>query len=127
MRGRGVHGRRSLAAFLLALVSVLPASWAQPAEPPAEGAGEPIEGQPVTLVHHDLSDPLPVMAARRRARGLPPQPDRPQALSVLRPPDLASRARAAEPGGDPLLQAQRGRVVWSAASTPAPLRSASKN
>ena len=92
------------------------------AEQPPEVAGEPIRGTPVTLVHRDLSAPLPVMAARRRAKVPQPRSPTARALSVLRPPDLATRSRAAEPGGDALLEMQAARrPTPSAASTPAPL------
>jgi hypothetical protein len=109
-------------ACLVAIFAAVPEVGLADGEPTETGAGERIAGQPISLVHHDLSAPLTVMAARRRALGLRPRSEGARALSVLRPPDLAARYHGAEPDGDALLRAQRAAPPpIPMATTPAPL------
>jgi hypothetical protein len=106
----------------LLVVVVGPANVGGDADQPADDvAGKPISGRPITLVKRDLSPPLPQLVARHKRLGTQRPAGMARALSVLRPPDLASRHRSAEPVPDALLVAPLARLPISPITpTPSP-------
>ena len=119
-----MRGRATLNGLLLVLLAVAAGGAGAEDHADGEAAAEPLNGQPLVLVRRDLSDPLPVMAARQRALGPPSFADRALAFSVLRPPDLRSRHRQPVAATDALVAARREAPALRGVSpTPAPLTS----
>ena len=117
-----MRGSATLNGLLLALLAITPGAADAEDRSAGESVVQPVAGQPLLLVRRDLSDPLPVMAARQRALGPPSFADRALAFSVLRPPDLRSRHRPPVPATDALVAAQRAvPAPRGVAPTPAPL------